>query len=992
MAISSQHVTREVTQPDGTNIQVKLIGDEWWHFYETEDGYTIMKDENGWWKFAELNAIGHLHSSNIDVLPVQFRIPQHWNFINTLGKHLRPDDLLFEDIKNRRQSYNKIPNLDLINRSRNGRTNNNVLLILIQYPDILSSETVQSFDDMMNLDGYNSTGSFNEYYNEVSYDQFGINATVVGWYNADNNSGYYGENGIYGDDLRPRELVAEAIDTAESAGIDFSIFDNDGDGYVDGLFVVHSGPGEEESFNPNDIWSHRWELGEFSRVYDGVIINDYTIEPELQNAQHAQIGVYCHEYGHLLGLPDLYDTDGSSAGIGNWGLMAGGSWGGDGESPEKPSHMCPWSKEFLGWIDPIEVITNLPDQTIQYIEIFPEVYKLNHPTNSNEYFLIENRQQVGFDENLPGSGLLIWHVDSNIIDSNLDLNSVNDDEVHKGVDLEASDGENDMDIYDNRGDPGDPYPGVGGLFNPSYTFDSDSNPNSNDYDNNDTDISVTNISEPDIIMSADFTLYTEIVEISGHIDVDTEWTNDRVYVITGSDLYIDSGATLSIEAGTIVKFEYFSGNGYRRSLIVDGTLDVQGTETDHVVFTSNRDDSSGGDTNGDGGATSPAAGDWGYIKINSSNNLQNCTLKYGGKGYYSSGNYSSTYMVWVNNVQPAITISQCTFNNAYDKAIYYDDNQYQATPVVQDNLIMNSPYGIYLLGNESTEANISGNEIINGDEVGIYVNEISSVIIDSNSVTGFEDGISVLNGTAVISNNTLESCGGSIRLDDVDATITGNEILNSSDYPLTHIDNIDATYNDNTITGSLKPAVGVSGTLTENTYWSSIDGFDVPYVLTGDLTISSIATLSIEAGTIVKFEYFSGNGYRRSLIVDGTLDVQGTETDHVVFTSNRDDSSGGDTNGDGGATSPAAGDWGYIKINSSNNLQNCTLKYGGKGYYSSGNYSSTYMVWVNNVQPAITISQCTFNNAYDKAIYYDDNQYQATPVVQDNLIMNSPYV
>jgi hypothetical protein len=267
-------------------------------------------------------------------------------------------------------------------------------------------------------------------------------------------------------------------------------------------------------------------------------------------------------------------------------------------------------------------------------------------------------------------------------------------------------------------------------------------------------------------------------------------------------------------------------------------------------------------------------------------------------------------MVWVNNVQPAITISQCTFNNAYDKAIYYDDNQYQATPVVQDNLIMNSPYGIYLLGNESTEANISGNEIINGDEVGIYVNEISSVIIDSNSVTGFEDGISVLNGTAVISNNTLESCGGSIRLDDVDATITGNEILNSSDYPLTHIDNIDATYNDNTITGSLKPAVGVSGTLTENTYWSSIDGFDVPYVLTGDLTISSIATLSIEAGTIVKFEYFSGNGYRRSLIVDGTLDVQGTETDHVVFTSNRDDSSGGDTNGDGGATSPAAGDWG----------------------------------------------------------------------------------
>jgi len=390
---------------------------------------------------------------------------------------------------------------------------NNILLIVIDYPDLPATQTAASFTDMVN--GPWPTGSLDDYYQEVSYGVFGLSGETVGWYRAANNHTYYANfDGIADTDddfgvgaypYNAPRLVEEAVDAAEAAGVDFSNFDNDGDGFVDTVFIVHAGQGGEATDDPNDIWSHKWSIssgGGTARYYDGVTINVYTMQPELNSmGGHIEIGVFAHEYGHVLGLPDLYDTDGSSEGIGNYGLMAGGSWGANGASPERPSHMCAWSKVYLQWITPTVVTQDTSSQTISQIETNPEAYKLwKDGVPQQEYFLVSNRQKVGFDSRFIGNGgLLIWHIDEDVINANLWWNTVNNDENHKGVDLEEADGLNDLDFRRNRGDAGDFYPGSTN----NTVFNDTSNPNSRDYSGVTTKVEVINISSSGDPMRAD---------------------------------------------------------------------------------------------------------------------------------------------------------------------------------------------------------------------------------------------------------------------------------------------------------------------------------------------------------------------------------------------------------------------------------------------------------------------------------------------------------
>ncbi len=384
---------------------------------------------------------------------------------------------------------------------------NNILIIVIDYSDLSATQTPTSFTDMVN--GPWAAGTLDEYYEEVSYGVFGLSGIAYGWYRAANNHIYYANfDGISGTDddfgtgayphNAPR-LVEEAVDAAEAAGVNFSNFDNDGDGFVDTVFIVHGGRGGEATGDPNDIWSHKWSIssgGGTSRYYDGVIIDTYNIQPELNSGwNHIEIGVFAHEYGHILGLPDLYDTKGSSEGIGNYGLMAGGSWGADGASPERPSHMCAWSKSYLEWINPTVITEDTLDQLINQIETNSKVYKLwTGGRPQAEYFLVSNRQKVGFDSRFIGNGgLLIWHIDEDVIDANLFSNTVNANVNHKGVDLEEADGLNDLDFGRNRGDAGDFYPGSTN----NTVFDDTSNPNSRNYSGATTKVEVINISSSD---------------------------------------------------------------------------------------------------------------------------------------------------------------------------------------------------------------------------------------------------------------------------------------------------------------------------------------------------------------------------------------------------------------------------------------------------------------------------------------------------------------
>ncbi|MEF9438681.1 MAG: M6 family metalloprotease domain-containing protein, partial [Candidatus Mariimomonas ferrooxydans] len=333
---------------------------------------------------------------------------------------------------------------------------------------------------------------------EVSYGAFSVSAGpggVVGWYTAVNTHNYYGTN-VSGFDQWPGDLVYEAVAAADAAGFNFAPYDQDGDCYVDVINIVHHGSGEEAGGSPStDIWSHRWSLsaaqfwgrsnyGAFTTndsdaaCPGGYIVNDYVIQPEILWGGRQTMGVFAHEYGHALGLPDLYDTDGSSEGIGNWSLMAGGSWNYVSVPGDRPAHADAWCKYNLGWVTPTLVTGTLTNEPITEAATTADVYQLLSGTPmSDEYFLVENRQLSGFDAGLPGPGLLIWHIDGDTIASKAFTNTVNDSECwpggpscaadHYGVAHVQADNLWDMEQNVNSGDTGDPFSST--LPQPSLT-------------------------------------------------------------------------------------------------------------------------------------------------------------------------------------------------------------------------------------------------------------------------------------------------------------------------------------------------------------------------------------------------------------------------------------------------------------------------------------------------------------------------------------------
>lgn len=384
------------------------------------------------------------------------------------------------------------------------------IVVAIAYTDQAYNYAVADFQNM--LFGTWTSGSATDYYDEVSFGNLALAGTVSGWLTADNARAYYGYSS---GDQRAAILAKEAAQKAD-ATIDYSQFDDNGDGYVDMFTVIHSGFGMEETGNGADIWSHSWSftyagIGAYTtddpwpgHTGEYIKIDDYTIDPERSNSSNngtmVCIGVFCHEWGHALGLPDLYDTDYSGSGAGAWCTMAAGSWGGDLSSPWKPAHMCAWAKADMGWITPTVINENNTD-TVQAAETNPDAYQLwTDGTPGNEYFLIENRQKTNFDATLFNSGLLIWHVDENIINATRASNKVNSGAVY-GVAVEQADGLNSLISGANNGDAGDPFPGTTG----NDAFDSTgTTPNSNSNAGENTHCGVNQIPASSSAMVANF--------------------------------------------------------------------------------------------------------------------------------------------------------------------------------------------------------------------------------------------------------------------------------------------------------------------------------------------------------------------------------------------------------------------------------------------------------------------------------------------------------
>ncbi len=430
-----------------------------------------------------------------------------------------------------------------------------ILLQFTDHPGDTINHTPAAFADLLFSVGTHPTGSLRDYYREVSQGKFDIDGIVTRWYTAPQVYSYYAFGGKGWGPL-PNNAQQMALDAVQLADpdVDFSQFDNDGpdgvpnsgddDGLIDALFVVHAGPGGEETTSPDDIWSLKWTLPfSFPTQDGGIRAFAFTTEPEefglttpySTAGELMSIGVFCHEFGHVLGLPDLYDTtdsDFATEGIGDWDLMATGVYTHRPGEPagSSPAHMSAWSKIRLGWIEPTWVLQDSAGVTVPPVETSGTVFRLwTNGEDQGEYFLVENRQPIGFDAGLvrssiesgdgPAHGLLIYHVDDGIVG--------NENAAHKQVDVEEAGGPEiglgfpgvqNLDIHTglsqpqsacgatpevegNRGDRFDPWPGP----HNAVSFDPGSCPGSTRYcANTPSQVAVRNMVETSGNVTADF--------------------------------------------------------------------------------------------------------------------------------------------------------------------------------------------------------------------------------------------------------------------------------------------------------------------------------------------------------------------------------------------------------------------------------------------------------------------------------------------------------
>ncbi|HRS62156.1 MAG TPA: M6 family metalloprotease domain-containing protein [Spirochaetota bacterium] len=345
---------------------------------------------------------------------------------------------------------------------------------------------ISLYDRMLNGTD-NFTLSARKYFSDMSngnltvhFDFYGPVRVSKPWY-------YYGENtGAPGTDAHPGELVSEAIRlmVAKYSSTDFSIYDSNKDKKVDAIIVIHEGPGEEFVGDPETIWSHEYDLNSAKVIYndgygpiytDGVYFNTYTTVPEYNSTRgESTIGVFCHELGHALGLPDLYDTSNQTYGVGDFSLMGTGSWGGT-PAGSLPAPLLAWERYYLGgsnWITVTELTSSLNDKEIKNIEESREAFKimLDNTAGQNQYLILEGKKASSSTEwYVPGTGILITHIHEGVITKHLSSNQVNytSSRIH-GVNIKEASG-NDLWSKTNKGNGADLYTS-GGISNiPKYT-------------------------------------------------------------------------------------------------------------------------------------------------------------------------------------------------------------------------------------------------------------------------------------------------------------------------------------------------------------------------------------------------------------------------------------------------------------------------------------------------------------------------------------------
>ncbi len=444
----------EYTQPDGSVITIQLKGDERINWAETKDGYTILASRDGFYEYAMADEEGDLVLSGVRVSPAETRSEEEIRLLKQLDRGLffseRQVEMMLDVWKMREEAAS---------RSFPSTGERTLIAILMETPDVPFQKTQEDFDALFNQIGYTyggASGSVKDYYLENSYGQFDLTVDVMGPYTAQNNMAHYGSTWE-----GARELATEAVHLAHP-DVNYADYDNNGNGWVDGVYMIFAGYGEEAGGGPNTIWSHAWAIDPVQ--FDGVSISRYACSPELRSNSGiniTRIGVIGHEFGHILGAPDYYDTDGSGSGghfpgTGAWDMMASGTWNNSGATP---AHHNAYTKIYTyGWGTPH--LLNQPDTVtmLNSIEHADHFYRINTNT-PGEYYLLENRHHIGFDTHIPGEGMIIYHVHKEVAASG---NAVNVGHPQKMYPVSAGAGNDPAGTpasYGQINSPQTPFPG-----------------------------------------------------------------------------------------------------------------------------------------------------------------------------------------------------------------------------------------------------------------------------------------------------------------------------------------------------------------------------------------------------------------------------------------------------------------------------------------------------------------------------------------------------
>lgn len=375
---------------DGTEVKAQLVGDEFLHYYVSEDGTKYVQDE----------ATG-LYRKMTDEVTAQRRAAVRR--AQAQGRQKR--------------MLRKAQASNVFQGTKKG------LIILVQFTDskFKSGHDLALYERIANDENYsgnNFRGSIKDYFKAQSHGLFELDFDVAGICQLQHPYAYYGKNNSQKEDVKPGEMVAEACLWAHEHGINFSKYDWNGDGEVDQVFVLYAGHGEASYKDANTIWPHMYYLSasDYGKPLslDGVTVDTYACSSELNGDGNLDgIGTFCHEFSHCMGFPDLYDTssDGGWFGMGDFDLMCSGSYNGDSKCPAGYSA---YEKAECGWLT-LKDMTNIEQETsivgVQPMSADGDAYIIKNKGHEDEYYILENRQKTGWDSYLPASGLMITHVD-----------------------------------------------------------------------------------------------------------------------------------------------------------------------------------------------------------------------------------------------------------------------------------------------------------------------------------------------------------------------------------------------------------------------------------------------------------------------------------------------------------------------------------------------------------------------------------------------------